>query len=271
MNHMNSAMQELIKLSRAEVAGVEVRMAEPLDFRDASQRIGLVTYCSYNDSRTSLTRWSRSSKTAYAEHHGYKLFHFEEPFVTQAHPWMNKLIAVKEVLPSVDWVFWVDCDLFFMNPRRTVDAIIRSAMVERPEASLLIAEDGMMLNSGSFMLRNNHWGSAFLEQTMDLLSAPMPHSFQHMPWHEQAPLMYLTLVPSVLEGLADGRAAAHVSQGGYLVSGYDQHVSLLPQRAMNSYPPEVVDKTGHALAHQAWEDGDLVISFNGCSSILGGE
>eukprot|EP00913_Durusdinium_trenchii_P004313 g3998.t1 len=90
----------------------------------------------------------------------------------------------------------------------------------------------------------------------------MPQSFQHMPWHEQAPLMYLGLVPSVLEGL---------SSNEMLTPGYDLHVVLLRQRALNSYPQELVQKTQHALPHEGFQDGDLVISFNGCSSVLGRE
>lgn len=270
MSRLSNSMQELTHAARADGLGGAVPMAEPLDFRDPSWRIGLVTYCNYNDSVTSLTRWSRGSKQAYADKHGYTLFHFEKPFVTQAHPWMNKLIAIQTILRDFDWVFWVDCDLFFMNPSRTVDAVIRSAVVQNPDASLLIAEDGMMLNSGSFLLRNNAWGADFLARTVDLLSAPMPYSFQHMPWHEQAPLMYLALVPSLLSGLSPN-LPADPGVGGALSNGYDPRVVLLQQRAMNSYPPELVQKTGHALAHQAWEDGDLVISFNGCASILGGD
>jgi len=271
MGQLSNSMQELTRIARADGLGGALPLIDALDYRAPSLRVGLVTYCNYNDSATSLTGWSRSSKQAYADLHGYKLFHFEEPFVTQAHPWMNKLIAIKTILQDFDWVFWVDCDLFFMNPARTVDALIQSAVAKNEEASLLIAEDGMMLNSGSFLLRNNAWGAEFLAKTVDLLSAPMPHSFQHMPWHEQAPLMYLALVPSLLAGLGgtipdDGRGV-----GGVLSTGYDARVELLPQRALNSYPPELVQKTGHALAHQAWEEGDLIISFNGCASILGGE
>ncbi|CAE8627376.1 unnamed protein product [Polarella glacialis] len=175
------------------------------------------------------------------------------------------------LLHDFDWLFWVDCDLYFMNPSKTVDALIQSALSRTSEASLLIAEDGMMLNSGAFLLRNNAWGADFLTRTVDLLSAPMPQSFQHMPWHEQAPLMYLTLLPTVLQGLSGESLTATLASGSALSSGYDRHVVMMRQKAMNSYPQEVVTKTQHALPHDGFEEGDLVISFNGCSSILGRE
>mmetsp|Transcript_39728 Transcript_39728/g.114651 ORF Transcript_39728/g.114651 Transcript_39728/m.114651 type:complete len:438 (+) Transcript_39728:230-1543(+) len=268
MNELSNLMAELLKMTRADEGQATAKLAEPWAFREPSWKVGLVTYCNYNDSRTQLTSQSRSNKKAYAARHGYALMHYEEPFVAQAHPWMNKLIAIQENLASFDWLFWVDCDLFFMNPARTVDTLIRTAVLKNPDASLIIAEDGMMLNSGAFLLRNSPWGRDFLASTVDLLAAPMPQSFQHMPWHEQAPLIYLSMVPEVLKGLGGPGGS---KPEGSLSAGYDPRVVLVEQRAMNSYPPEVVQKTGHVLAHQAFEEGDMVISFNGCASILGGD
>jgi len=269
MNELSNLMAELLKMSRADEGQAVAKLAEPWEFRERGWSVGLVTYCNYNDSRTQLTSQSRSNKKAYAARHGYTLMHYEEPFVSQAHPWMNKLIAIQQNMASFDWLFWVDCDLFFMNPSRTVDTLIRTAVLHNPDASLIVAEDGMMLNSGAFLLRTSPWGHDFLARTVDLLSAPMPQSFQHMPWHEQAPLIYLSLVPHILEGL--GGPGGAKAAGSSLSAGYDPHVVLVEQRAMNSYPPEVVQKTGHVLAHQAYEEGDMVISFNGCASILGGD
>mmetsp|Transcript_6370 Transcript_6370/g.19825 ORF Transcript_6370/g.19825 Transcript_6370/m.19825 type:complete len:439 (-) Transcript_6370:85-1401(-) len=269
MSELGNLMAELLRMSRADEGQVAAELVQPWDFRDAGLRVGIVTYCNYNDSRTQLTSFSRSNKNTYASRHKYSLLHFEQPFVTQAHPWMNKLIAIQKNLAAFDWLLWVDCDLFFMNPVRTVDALIRTAVLKNPDASLIIAEDGMMLNSGAFLLRNSPWGHSFLAQTVDLLSAPMPQSFQHMPWHEQAPLIYLALVPDALRGL--GGPGGTKAAGDSLSAGYDPHVVLLHQGAMNSYPPEVVKKTGHVLPHHAYEEGDMVISFNGCGSILGGD
>eukprot|EP00439_Symbiodinium_sp_Y106_P054014 s1244_g7.t1 len=80
---------------------------------------------------TNLTAQSRSSKGAYAAYHGYRLMHVEEPYVTQAHPWMNKLIAIQQNLEAFDWLFWVDCDLFFMNPKKTVEQRLVPASPQR--------------------------------------------------------------------------------------------------------------------------------------------
>ncbi|CAK0840131.1 unnamed protein product [Prorocentrum cordatum] len=189
MSRLSSEAQELAKLAKAEAGpGAAVAVLPPVAFRDETWRIGLVSYCNYNDSQS-------------------------------------------------------------------------------PEASMLIAEDGMMLNSGSFLLRNNEWSSDFLTRTVDLLSAPMPQSFQHMPWHEQAPLMYLSLVPGVLAGLA-GPEGGPPEGDGPLAAGYDPRVALLRQRALNSYPPELVRRTEHALPHEAYEEGDLAMYSRYCQASL---
>lgn len=72
--------------------------------------------------------------------------------------------------------------------------------------------------------------------------------------------MYLGLVPSVLE-LESLESATETA-------GYDPHVVLLRQRALNSYPQEpgsqitfllakvrLVMKTQHALPHEGFEEG----------------
>eukprot|EP00392_Amoebophrya_sp_AT5.2_P013772 g13901.t1 len=151
-----------------------------------------------------------------------------------------------------------------------------------------------MFNSGVFLIRNSPWGHKFLNNSIDLLAAPMPYSFQHNQWHEQSPFMYLALVPHILdlntlsfaprageksseaavaeEALVVGREAAGREEQNWRTLGYDpEHVRVVPQSLMNSYPPELVGRTQHALRHHGWRSGDFVISFNGCGSVLGGE
>lgn len=139
-----------------------------------------------------------------------------------------------------------------------------------------------MFNSGVFLLRNSMWGRQFLDRTIDLLAAPMPQSFQHNQWHEQSPFMYLAMVPSLLdlrplvveqeeEGESVTEAAPAFARDDRGRMGYDpEHVRVVPQSWMNSYPLELVERTRRALLHDDWSDGDFIISFNGCGSVLGG-
>eukprot|EP00927_Polykrikos_kofoidii_P024045 TRINITY_DN21944_c0_g1_i1.p1 TRINITY_DN21944_c0_g1~~TRINITY_DN21944_c0_g1_i1.p1 ORF type:complete len:452 (+),score=52.94 TRINITY_DN21944_c0_g1_i1:84-1439(+) len=244
---------------------------EPLHVRQPKWRIGLISYCVYNDSNTKLRILSKSNKKAYSERHGHTLLHFEEPFVSQASPQMNKILALRRNFADFDWLFWVDCDLFFMNPNRTVDTVIRSALARNADASLIITEDGMMLNSGVFLLRCSDWSANFLAKTVDLLSAPFLGSFQPFPWAEQSPMVYLSLLPWIFDGITNLTNEALLSQDWDLPAGYDPRVVLLPQRAFNSYPTSVVEKLSNVLHHEGYEEGDFVVSFNGCSSVLDGE
>jgi len=138
-----------------------------------------------------------------------------------------------------------------------------------------------MFNSGVFVLRNTQWGREFLNKTVDLLAAPMPYSYQHNNWHEQSPFMYLSLVPSLLNlDTIDSYSGAITSEnpenskynGAHRALGYDpDHVLIVPQGWMNSYPGELVQQTQHGLKHHGYTEGDYVVSFNGCGSVLGGE
>ncbi|CAD7924912.1 unnamed protein product [Amoebophrya sp. A25] len=302
--------------SAADIA-TRRRVAEGSDLQAPSKlSIGIVSYCNYGNSSFPLPGWSRRNKESYAKRHGYALYHLEKPIVKQYHPWMNKLLAVRHFLGSHDWIMWADCDAYFMTPEERVEMLlVDSATGTVGEAmDFVIAEDGNMFNSGIFLLRNSNWGRKFLNNSIDLLAAPMPYSFQHNQWHEQSPFMYLALVPSILDINtlmdADDTAAQkrqeeqkkaaqeevsataydHVTADSLLQQaearrhtasmkadehrklGYDpQHIRVIPQSLMNSYPPELVERTAHALRHHAWRPGDFVISFNGCGSVLGGD
>ena len=62
--------------------------------RSRKNSVGIVSYCNYKDPTFPLPTYSRKNKQAYADHHGYSLYHLEKPFVSQFHPWMNKLLSV---------------------------------------------------------------------------------------------------------------------------------------------------------------------------------
>eukprot|EP00435_Cladocopium_sp_Y103_P030354 s641_g7.t1 len=178
------------------------------------------------------------------------------------HALKSRLVFTKTDMPLI----WEPLD-FWKDYYRQMNKTLPNYNGSNP--TMLLQSDRVKYWQLNFSaLRSDHQWKAFDTriQWVDLLSAPMPQSFQHMPWHEQAPLMYLGLVPSVLEGLQ-----SMPSMPGPLSAGYDSHVVLLRQRALNSYPQELVQKTKHALPHDGFEEGDLVISFNGCSSVLGRE
>mmetsp|Transcript_33370 Transcript_33370/g.86650 ORF Transcript_33370/g.86650 Transcript_33370/m.86650 type:complete len:170 (-) Transcript_33370:396-905(-) len=149
-----------------------------------------------------------------------------------------------------------------MNMSIRIESVLEPALRDSPDAALVISEDAAMINSGLFLLRNSPAGRQFLDQVMDLLSAPLPHSFQHNQWHEQSPLMYLALIPSILQGLNMD------VEDTYDDAGYHQLVALVPQKALNAYPNETANRVS-ILQHAEYEEGDFIISFNGCGSLVG--
>lgn len=88
------------------------------------KNVGIVSYCNYGNSSFPLPRYSRTNKQAYADLHGYKLYHIEQPFVKQAHPWANKLLAVRNFLKEHDYIMWVDCDAYFMRKDVRVEGLV---------------------------------------------------------------------------------------------------------------------------------------------------
>ncbi|CAE7219897.1 unnamed protein product, partial [Symbiodinium microadriaticum] len=56
-------------------------------------------------------------------------------------PFFWKVNAVKNVLeqqnPRFDWVLWIDCDAFFMDPGRTIDSVIHMHAANATAASRL--------------------------------------------------------------------------------------------------------------------------------------
>lgn len=191
----------------------------------------------------------------------------------------------------------------------------------------------------TMIFRSSTWTKAFLLKALHLLSFPGRHSFKHNEWHEQSPIMYLLLIPSLIDALRctiidsknvqlvgslearDASDAKKIEAGpekeaplysnsrhqtrncatdltqmqrktesdlnstrfkGETLQdafnlnnveprtlGYDSHVQIVSQKTMNSYPAEIVDAAAPLMNHWKFHDGEFVISFNGCSSLIG--
>lgn len=214
--------------------------------------VHVVSYCKYPP-HSRLPKWSRANKSRFCQHHNYMFSQFDEPLDARHHAWTNKVLAIREALksnhPHSEWIMWMDCDAFFMNQERSLDFIISAV----PETTHLIAsEDANMFNSAIMLFRNNNWSLSLIERTFELLCVYPPFSLRENIYHEQSVLMYLTMVPSLL---------------GAEPSAYVSEVTLVPQQWINAYPPEIAFKSNY-MRHAAFTPGDLVVSFNGCGSLL---
>ena len=115
---------------------------------------------------------------------------------------------------------------------------------------LVASEDGLMLNTGIFFLRKSVFSFLLLARVRQLLFNKSPATFH--PWWEQTGLILLLSAPFTFGSEWDQASANH---------GYAEYTSLVPQRAINVYPPMIA---GMLKTHVAHSDGDFIVSFSGC-------
>ncbi|CAL1142580.1 unnamed protein product [Cladocopium goreaui] len=110
-------------------------------------------------------------------------------------PFFWKVNVVKNILeqrPRYDWILWIDCDAFFMDPGRTIDSVIhmysanttaasrlgprrfgedlqKQALRQRVEGSpgpegspAEVATDSSGINNGVWLMKNTAWSHDFL-------------------------------------------------------------------------------------------------------------
>lgn len=179
-----------------------------------------------------------------------------------------KIPAIQDMFkraPEADWIWWLDIDALIMNKSINICRDILSRQVietclawDRPlrdtdtkfhgqkyfskatppklhELDLIISQDQLGLNAGSFFIRR----SAFADILLDLWSAVDEQ--EHWNRHEQDGLIHLLLTYKSLL----------------------RHVALVPQRLFNSYHDE-------SFSHPwRYKPGDFVVHFAGKSLTRG--
>ncbi|KAA8898372.1 hypothetical protein TRICI_006567 [Trichomonascus ciferrii] len=179
-----------------------------------------------------------------------------------------KIPAIQDMFkraPEADWIWWLDIDAVIMNksinicrdilsrqvietclawdhPLRDTDTKFRghkyfskATPPKLHELDLIISQDQLGLNAGSFFIRR----SAFADILLDLWSAVDEQ--EHWNRHEQDGLIHLLLTYKSLL----------------------RHVALVPQRLFNSYHDE-------SFSHPwRYKPGDFVVHFAGKSLTRG--
>ena len=248
-----------IKVATQQIAGYQnSRPSSPAGL-DSKPAVSIVSYCYYPSGNTKLPEYSKRNKEEYGRRKQISVKHYDAPLLKAGHAWMNKLLAVETEINkpsetgSSAWVMWVDCDAYFMTLEFDIEDFLNQVSDEK---HLIISEDANMLNSAVFFLRKSQWSRDFVKHVKDLLAAPSPFSFRDNSYHEQSPLMFLILVPSVLKENTN--------------HGYATEVLLVDQKMINAYPTEIAQRSDF-MHHATYEAGDWIISFNGCGTLLGGE
>ncbi|KAF4749412.1 hypothetical protein FOZ63_023868 [Perkinsus olseni] len=109
-------------------------------YRDGTSKIAIVSICGYAANET-VRVLSEENHALYAQLHGYALYQFGGPediypnmnanmSIEGRKPFFWKVNAVRNVMDlegseRPDWVMWMDCDAFYMDPERSIDSVIR--------------------------------------------------------------------------------------------------------------------------------------------------
>jgi hypothetical protein len=114
-------------------------------FQKEDARYAIVSVCDYDANVTPLAILSKTNKDWYAKKHGYDLFvyekapFFQDPFTAksgldaQRPPAWSKIDAMLEIVGTgeYDWVMWMDCDSYFLDPEVSFSELLTLAIKER--------------------------------------------------------------------------------------------------------------------------------------------
>lgn len=269
-------------------------MHVPAGHRDPSLRVAIVTICAYaTDEPVRLL--CAENRQLYSMLHGYDLHFFTNASEILPHvaarmnvsdgvhkPFFWKVNAVKNVLDTgkYDWVLWMDCDAFFMDPLRTIDSVItmysgnltaptrrlpppaigeseRTAQLRRrmspdPAAniSLIFAVDSTGINNGVWLLRNSPWSHVFLSRWWhtNILDGPgREHNCS-----DQSTMLHTLLHDSAMQ----------LDRDWDEVEGpiWPPEVRVAPQEHLQSFH----EGTAMTAMSRAWVEGDYIKHHPGC-------
>ncbi|CAE8741807.1 unnamed protein product, partial [Polarella glacialis] len=264
----------------------------PKMHRVEGMRVAVVTICSYAvDEPVKLI--CDQNRKLYSMLHGYDVHFFTDPSqitpnrgsqmdvldgVHKAFFW--KVNAVKNVLETkkYDWVLWMDCDAFFMDPQRTIDSVIamysnttapsrlgpatqseapeiaavRQRMMPNPavDVSLIFAVDSTGINNGVWLLKDTPWSHRFLERwwRSDILEGPgKEHNCS-----DQSTMLHTLLHENAMQ-LDEAWDSVEAPV-------WPPEVRVAAQEYLQSFH----DATAATALSRAWQDGDFIKHHPGC-------
>eukprot|EP00933_Yihiella_yeosuensis_P043294 TRINITY_DN38038_c0_g1_i1.p1 TRINITY_DN38038_c0_g1~~TRINITY_DN38038_c0_g1_i1.p1 ORF type:complete len:475 (-),score=79.42 TRINITY_DN38038_c0_g1_i1:149-1360(-) len=149
-------------------------------------KVAIVSVCDYDPSATPLARLAQLNRDRYAKKHGYEVVMYEKaPFYEDplsqlftdppSHrpaAW-SKVDALLQTLAKGqhDWVMWLDCDSFFMDPEVRLEDLVVAAQgrcesgAEAAATDLSVPEDRQELKT-----LVDRWHAGPETSSMDLLS-----------------------------------------------------------------------------------------------------
>ena len=112
------------------------------DSQFAARRIAVVTLCAYDAADSPLASLSMHNKVEYAARHGYAFFGETSVADASRNAKWNMISLLQKYLQlpdddaatarnKYDWVFWMDCDSFVMNPAVKLEDLLDRVLVRR--------------------------------------------------------------------------------------------------------------------------------------------
>eukprot|EP00743_Colponemidia_sp_Colp-15_P010737 GILK01011861.1.p1 GENE.GILK01011861.1~~GILK01011861.1.p1 ORF type:complete len:548 (+),score=58.20 GILK01011861.1:280-1923(+) len=223
----------------------------------AELQVAIVSICQYDPNQTLLAHYSILNKHAYGRVHKVGVFIHTTASDRSRPPAWSKIQLVRDTLAtgSWHWVMWMDCDSYFMNMKVSPTDILLSVLDNHldhtsADIDVIVSEDGLMLNTGVFFVRNGTRSVSFL----DYLYSDRYSSFINHPWWEQGPFLH-ALFEKELTGSAG------------ILPDMARHTVWLPQAALNSYPDSIAAKMP---THHEYVTGEYILSFSGCKTYFTG-
>lgn len=123
------------------------------------------------------------NKKPYCHQHGYGLFAKTSDFSSGKSVYFDKIRFNLEVLennPSLDWVWWLDCDAVITNFNITIEEWCDD------EYDFIVTLDRFSLNNGSYFIKNSDLSKKFLREILSL-----EEKYLISEWPDQQPMIDL--------------------------------------------------------------------------------
>jgi hypothetical protein len=174
------------------------------------------------------------NKLLYCQKHGYQAFIKTDNWSDIIYfDKISHLLEVLENNPSLNWVWWLDCDTLITNFNKKIEDYVDD------QYHIIIGTDIAGLNCGSFFLKNSPESKEWLKMVLD-----HKDQFRVRPWQfPEQQSMQLTYIK------------------------YRDWIKLVPQKDINSYCYELYPyhKTNLDWLKTSgqWSPGDWVLHFPG--------
>lgn len=174
----------------------------------------------------------QKNKKKYCKLHGHDFYYGKKNLDPSRPPAWAKILLIQKIMDSgkYDWIFWTDADSLFTNHTVKLESLI-----DENYSFIVSGEHG--INTGQFLIKNCQWSRDFLKRVYN--NEPF---INHYLW-----------------------------ENGAIIYEYDNNIEnaqiqikRIPQRQINSFAVEVLDKFG--LPHNelcVFQRGDFIIHFAG--------